>query len=176
MRYARCGEPQRSCTVSTRATGEPDDAKVSCPVRKGAGRKGGDIRPRLRPTLPRFRQQVNANTILGVCLRRSPSHSDLLSEATYIVEEDAPPMCRRIRLGRATVKELHSRCGMPFSAMMCDWYGASQCCTTCWCTRCPWRCSVTNGASVSCLYHWRRAFCCGAWTTWSIAIAGDDKN
>ena len=60
MRYARCGEPQRSCTVSTRATGEPDDAKVSCPVRKGAGRKGGDIRPRLRPTLPGFRRQVSS--------------------------------------------------------------------------------------------------------------------
>ena len=61
MRYARCGEPQRSCAVSTRATGEPDDAKVSCPVRKGAGRKGGDIRPRLRPTLPCFRAWLTAS-------------------------------------------------------------------------------------------------------------------
>jgi hypothetical protein len=58
VRYARGGEPHRSCTVSTRVTGEPDDAKVSCPVRRGAGRKGGDIRPRLRPTLPRFQPQL----------------------------------------------------------------------------------------------------------------------
>ena len=37
---------------------------------------------------------------------------------------------------------------MPISAMRCDWYGASRCCSTCWCTRCPWRCSVHDGASA----------------------------
>src|SRR5216683_7473563 len=41
-------------------TGEPDDAKVSRPVRRGAGRKGGDIRPRLRPTLPRASLRLSA--------------------------------------------------------------------------------------------------------------------
>src|SRR2546425_3006154 len=45
-----------------RETGEPDDAKVSRPVRRGAGRKGGDIRPRLRPTLPSPTARVNSHS------------------------------------------------------------------------------------------------------------------
>ena len=90
---------------------------------------------------------------------RSPSHSDLLYEATYIVEEDAPPVCRRIQLSRATVKELHSRLRhayqrddvrlvrritvlhdllvhqVPVEVLSDQW-----------------------GISSSCLYHWRQAF------------------
>jgi len=49
---------RRAETVLNQETGEPDAVKVARPVRRGAGRKGGDIRPRLRPTLPRFRQQL----------------------------------------------------------------------------------------------------------------------
>jgi len=62
-RSARGVSPSRSSPVSTLAPGAPEDAKVSRPVRRGAGRKGGDSRPRLRPPLPRFRQRLSA----GVC-------------------------------------------------------------------------------------------------------------
>ena len=68
-------------------------------------------------------------------------------------------MCLRIQLSRTTVKELHGAvCNMPISVMMCDWYGASQCCSTC--------CAPGVRGGVECtmqpqpllFYHWRRAF------------------
>src|SRR3989442_2001089 len=67
-RDARCGEPKRPVHVAT-TEAQPkaeERGKLAsrmmrkCPVRfgGGAGRKGGDIRPRLRPTLPHFQQQL----------------------------------------------------------------------------------------------------------------------
>jgi len=50
---------QRAYAYCAQGTGEPDDAKVSCPVRRGTGRKGSNDLARGLPYLrSRFRQQV----------------------------------------------------------------------------------------------------------------------
>jgi hypothetical protein len=54
----------RADTYCAQGTGEPDDAKVSCPVRRGTGRKGSNDLARGLPYLlrrSRFRQQVSAS-------------------------------------------------------------------------------------------------------------------
>jgi len=65
----RVGEMPRACTHCAQGTGEPDDAKVSCPVRRGTGRKGSNDLARGLPYLrSRFWQPLQP----GVGLSRKP--------------------------------------------------------------------------------------------------------
>jgi len=60
----RVGVIPKAFTFLSMGTGEPDDAKVSCPVRGGTGRKGSNDLARGLPYLlrrSRFRQQVSAS-------------------------------------------------------------------------------------------------------------------
>ena len=78
-RYARCGEPKRSCTLSkTAATAKVKETRkpesrmmrqVSCPVRRGAGRKG---RKDLARSLPNF-QAIGLRLLLWISHVSGPS-------------------------------------------------------------------------------------------------------
>ncbi len=57
----RVGVIPKAFTFLSMGTGEPDDAKVSCPVRGGTGRKGSNDLARGLPYLlrrSRFRQRL----------------------------------------------------------------------------------------------------------------------
>ena len=72
----RVGVIPKAFTFLSMGTGEPDDAKVSCPVRGGTGRKGSNDLARGLPYLvPRsgFRRQVS----LGVGPTAWPAQQEL---------------------------------------------------------------------------------------------------
>src|SRR6266571_792012 len=81
----RVGVIPKAFTFLSMGTGEPDDAKVSCPVRGGTGRKGSNdlarglpyllhrcgcchrkLCPRAVPQLPRYRRRTSRLGSVGV--------------------------------------------------------------------------------------------------------------
>jgi hypothetical protein len=62
MEGVRVGVMPHAFPFLSTGTGEPDNAKVFCPVRRGTGRKGSNDLARGLPYLrSRFRQQVSAS-------------------------------------------------------------------------------------------------------------------
>ena len=102
----------------------------------------------------------------------------LSTHTCQTTHKEDTPVCIRIQLSRATVKELHRR--LQHAYQRNDVRLVRR--TTVWLdllvTTCPWRCSVHAGASAPPVSTTGvRPFCCVVGTVWSLTIAvGADRS